>query len=79
MTGDTELYELLSERDPDFKDYFKVEADFGGVIDRTEENEVEYAKLIGSLSKKKNLRSLNKQAVAKLSNILPVWQMIPKS
>lgn len=66
MTGDAELYELLSERDPDFKDYFKVEADFGGVIDRTDENEIEYAKLIGSLSKKKNLRSLNKQAVARL-------------
>lgn len=66
MTGDAELYELLSERDPDFKDYFKVEADFGGVIDRTDENEIEYAKLIGSLSKKKNLRSLNKQAVAKI-------------
>ena len=66
MTGDSELYELLSERDPDFKDYFKVEADFGGLIDRTDENEVEYAKLIGSLSKKKNLRSLNKQAVARV-------------
>lgn len=66
MTGDAELYDLLSERDPDFTDYFKVEADFGVIIDRTEENEVEYAKLIGSLSKKKNLRSLNKQAVAKV-------------
>lgn len=66
MTGDAELYELLSERDPDFTDYFKVEADFGGVIDRTDENEIEYAKLIGSLSKKKNLRSLNKQAVARV-------------
>ena len=66
MTGDAELYDLLSERDPDFKDFFKVEADFGGVIDRTDENEIEYAKLIGSLSKKKNLRSLNKQAVARI-------------
>lgn len=66
MTGDSELYELLIERDPDFKDYFKVEADFGMVIDRTDENEIEYAKLIGSLSKKKHLRSLNKQAVAKI-------------
>lgn len=66
MTGDADLYDLLSERDPDFTDYFKVEADFGGVIDRTDENEIEYAKLIGSLSKKKNLRSLNKQAVAKI-------------
>lgn len=66
LTGDAELYELLSERDPDFSDYFKVEADFGVLMDRTEENEIEYAKLIGSLSKKKHLRSLNKQAVAKV-------------
>lgn len=35
-------------------------------MDRTEENELEYAKLIGSLSKKKKLRSLNRQAVAKV-------------
>ena len=66
MTGDAELYDLLSERVPDFSDYFKVEADFGMIIDRTDENEVEYAKLIGSLTKKKNLRSLNKQAVARV-------------
>ena len=66
MTGDEDLYEVLSERDPDFLDYFKVEADFGVLMDRTEENEIEYAKLIGSLSKKKKLRSLNRQAVAKV-------------
>lgn len=66
LTGDEELYEVLSERDPDFSDFFKVEADFGVLMDRTPENEVEYAKLIGSLSKKKKLRSLNKQAVAKV-------------
>jgi len=66
LTGDEELYELLSERDPDFKDYFKVEADFGMTMDRTEENEIEYAKLIGSLSQKKRIRSLNKQAVARV-------------
>lgn len=66
LTGDEELYEVLSERDPDFTDFFKVEADFGVLMDRTEENELEYAKLIGSLSKKKHLRSLNRQAVAKV-------------
>lgn len=66
LTGDEELYELLSERDPDFKDYFKVDADFGTTMDRTEENEIEYAKLIGSLSQKKKIRSLNKQAVARV-------------
>ena len=66
LTGDADLFELLSERDPDFSDYFKVEADFGILMDRTDENEIEYAKLIGSLSKKKKLRSLNKQAVARV-------------
>ena len=66
LTGDENLYEVLSERDPDFSDFFKVEADFGVLMDRTEENEIEYAKLIGSLSKKKKIRSLNKQAVARI-------------
>lgn len=66
LTGDEELYEILTERDPDFSDFFKVEADFGVLMDRTTENEIEYAKLIGSLSKKKKLRSLNRQAVAKV-------------
>ncbi|MBR5482887.1 MAG: AAA family ATPase [Alphaproteobacteria bacterium] len=66
LLGDEDLYDLLSERDPDFSDYFKVEADFGTIMDRTEENEVEYAKLIGSLSNKKKLRTLNRQAVARI-------------
>ncbi len=66
LTGDEDLYDMLSERDPDFSDFFKVEADFGVLMDRTPQNEIEYAKLIGSLSKKKKLRSLNKQAVAKV-------------
>jgi len=66
LTGDYDIYELLCERDPDFRDFFKVAADFGVIMDRTEENEIEYAKLIGSLSKKKGLRSLNRQAVARV-------------
>ena len=47
LTGNEDLYEVLSERDPDFSDYFKVEADFGVLMDRTEENELEYAKNCG--------------------------------
>jgi len=66
LIGDYELYSLLSERDSDFCDLFKVEADFCSIMDRTEENEIEYAKLVGSLSKKKKLRSLNSKAVARI-------------
>ena len=43
-----------------------MEADFGTLMDRNEENEIEYARLIGSLSNKKKLRTLNKQAVARV-------------
>ncbi|MBP5353119.1 MAG: AAA family ATPase [Alphaproteobacteria bacterium] len=66
LTGDFEIYDLLCERDPDFRDFFKIAADFGIIMDRTKENEIEYAKLIGSLSNKKGLRSLNRQAVARV-------------
>ena len=66
LTGDFEIFDLLSSHDPDFRDFFKIEADFGTIMDRNTENEIEYAKLIGSLSKKKHLRSLNKQAVARV-------------
>ncbi len=66
LTGDFEIFDLLSSHDPDFRDFFKIEADFGTIMDRNSENEIEYAKLIGSLSKKKHLRSLNRQAVARV-------------
>lgn len=66
LIGDEGLYELLLERDPDFADYFKVEADFAITMKRTPEIELEYAKLIGSLNNKKKLRSLNPQAVARI-------------
>ncbi len=66
LMGDEDLYDLLLERDPDFCDYFKVEADFGILMDRSKENEIEYAKLIGSLSSKKRLRSLSKPALGRM-------------
>lgn len=66
LTGDEDLYAMLVDRDPDFSDFFKVEADFATLMDRNERTELEYAKLIGSLSKRKKIRSLNKQAVAKV-------------
>ena len=66
LTGDFEIFDLLSSHDPDFRDFFKIEADFGTIMDRNPENEIESAKLIGSLSKKKHLRSLNRQAVARV-------------
>ena len=66
LIGEAELYYTLASLDPDFGDLFKVEADFCSTMPRTKENVTEYAKLIGSLSKKKQLRSLNNYAVARI-------------
>ncbi|MGD9638101.1 MAG: AAA family ATPase [Alphaproteobacteria bacterium] len=66
LIGEADLYYTLASLDPDFGDLFKVEADFCSTMERTRENEAEYAKLIGSLSKKKQLRSLNNYAVARI-------------
>jgi lon-related putative ATP-dependent protease len=66
LIGETGLYYNMSNFDPDFDDLFKIAADFCLRMDRNAETEAEYANLIGSLSKRKNLRSLNKQAVGRV-------------
>ncbi len=66
LIGEAGLYYLLASNDPDFSELFKVEADFCSTMPRTKEAELEYAKLVASLSQKKGLRSLNKNAVARV-------------
>jgi lon-related putative ATP-dependent protease len=66
LLGDRMLYYLLSQYDPDFDDLFKVAADFDEQMDRNEENQLLYAKLIGSLARKDNLRPLDREAVARV-------------
>jgi lon-related putative ATP-dependent protease len=66
LLGDRMLYYLLSQYDPDFDDLFKVAADFDEQMDRNEENQLLYAKLIGSLARKNNLRPLDRGAVARV-------------
>ncbi len=66
LIGDRQLYYLLSALDPDFGDLFKVPADFGEDIDRTDTNVQSYARLIATMARRDDLRPLDAVAVARV-------------
>ena len=66
LIGTPDIYYMLSENDPDFSDLFKVEAYFTSTIYKTDDNIKNYATLLGSLARDKNLFPLTKEAVGRL-------------
>jgi len=61
-----EIYRLLYTFDPEFRELFKVKADFDLHIDRSPEHEQAYAGLIASLTKREELLPLDRTAVARV-------------
>lgn len=66
LFGDRMLYYMLAQLDPDFKELFKVQADFEEEIKRDEENQELYARLIATLAKENNLMPFDRSAVARV-------------
>ncbi|MEM2130581.1 MAG: ATP-binding protein, partial [Candidatus Bathyarchaeia archaeon] len=66
LIGSPLVYELLVRYDPQFKELFKVKADFDTVMDRTEENMRKYAAFICTFCKKEKLKHLDASAVSKI-------------
>jgi lon-related putative ATP-dependent protease len=66
LFGDRLLYYLLWQLDPDFGELFKVAADFEELMDRNGENQFLYARLIGTLARKEELRPFDRGAVARV-------------
>ncbi len=66
LVGSPLLYYLLSSYDPDFGDLFKVEADFDDRMDRSEEAETGYARLVAGLASEHGLRPFDRGAVARI-------------
>lgn len=64
LIGSPELYYALHQYDRDFKEIFKVKADFDTTMERSEENINMYASFICTLCKKENLRHLDKSGIA---------------
>ena len=64
LLGDRLLYYMLQEYDPDFDELFKVAADFNDEMDRSPEACQLFARILGSISKEKDLRPMDPQAIA---------------
>jgi lon-related putative ATP-dependent protease len=64
ILGTPLIYELLYSADPDFKDLFKVKADFNTSMDRNEKNVERYASFICSLCDKEKLLHLDPTGIA---------------
>jgi lon-related putative ATP-dependent protease len=66
ILGEPRLYYLLSRLDPEFRELFKVAADFDNRMDRDESSAHNYARLIATLTKRDDLHTLNRAAVARV-------------
>jgi lon-related putative ATP-dependent protease len=66
LVGNPHLYYLLYNLDKEYKELFKVKADFDIKMDRTEKNIHKYASFISTLSKEEKLLPFDKHGVAKV-------------
>jgi len=66
MIGDPSLYRTLASADPDFRETFKVKADFNFEIDRTQENITAFACFIADYCNRDGLRHFDSEAVARI-------------
>jgi len=66
MVGERYLYYFLHELDTDFSNLFKVAADFDDAVDRTAQNQHEYARLIATLARSEGLKPLDRRAVGRV-------------
>ncbi|MCW8894410.1 MAG: AAA family ATPase [Sulfurimonas sp.] len=66
LIGERIIYYLLYHYDPDFKELFKVNADFEDEMPRNDKNLDLYARMIGTIAKNNELLPLNAEAVARV-------------
>jgi lon-related putative ATP-dependent protease len=66
LLGPALVYYLLHESDEDFRTIFKVMADFDERMERTAENEMEYATFIATRCSEEGLHPLNREAAARI-------------
>jgi lon-related putative ATP-dependent protease len=66
LIGNPLLYLMLYTYDMDFKELFKVKADFDTTMNRTKENMHNYATFICAFCRKENLKHLDASAVSKI-------------
>jgi len=66
MIGDPYLYRTLASADPDFRETFKVKADFNFEIDRSQENITAFACFISDYCNREGMRHFDTEGVARV-------------
>lgn len=66
LLGNRLLYYLLAQCDPEFGELFKVAADFEDEVERSADNDLLYARLVGTLVRREKLRPFDRGAVARV-------------
>ena len=66
LIGDSTMYQLLYAYDPEFRELFKVKAEFDSTMAKTEANIRNYAGFFTTLAMNENLKHLDAPAVARL-------------
>ncbi len=66
LIGSPALYHLLYSLDEDFRDHFKIKADFDTEMDRNEDNMGAYLQFIGTYCRREKLPHLEKDAAARV-------------
>jgi lon-related putative ATP-dependent protease len=66
LIGDPDIYQLLFQLDNDFRELFKIKAEFDSVMDRTDDKVMQCAALICTLCEKEKLKHLDGTGVAKI-------------
>jgi lon-related putative ATP-dependent protease len=69
LVGNPYLYYLLYNLDEDYRELFKVKADFDSRMDRTDENIQKYASFVACLCKEEKLLSMDRKGVAKIVEV----------
>jgi predicted ATP-dependent protease len=64
LVGNPQVYQVLYTMDRDFKELFKVKADFDTTMDRDEENVMQYASFMCTLCNKEALLHIEPQGMA---------------
>jgi lon-related putative ATP-dependent protease len=64
IVGNPQVYNILYAMDRDFKELFKVKADFDTTMDRNKENTKQYATFICTLCNKEGLKHLDSTGIA---------------
>ena len=66
LIGDPNIYQMMFSLDPDFRELFKIKAEFDTTMPRTDKECQQYAAFVCGLCEKENLKHLDGGALAKL-------------